>query len=255
MRLDNIFPRETDNAKASNTPLVIVGGTVEYHGPHCSFGCDTLIAKGLVERLAEKKELIIASAGPLFNALMAFLIKDGPLYDINMAMAIINLFPVMPLDGGRMVYALLSLAKGSFFAMSFMRRLSFSGGVLLTALGVYQAIFTGFNLSVFTAGTFLLFSAICENGKERLYMGGFLCPTSTALIGHISILSCPVCCCPFGPAPASIPHSNAIPSSCLPAASPAVMLPSVFWRLTAFTMSGWNELPAISPTILTPGPM
>lgn len=120
-----------------------------------------------------KKELIIASAGPLFNALMAFLIKDGPLYDINMAMAIINLFPVMPLDGGRMVYALLSLAKGSFFAMSFMRRLSFSGGALLTALGVYQAIFTGFNLSVFTAGTFLLFSAICENGKERLYMGIF----------------------------------------------------------------------------------
>ena len=72
-----------------------------------------------------------------------------------------------------MVYALLSLAKGSFFAMSFMRRLSFSGGALLTALGVYQAIFTGFNLSVFTAGTFLLFSAICENGKERLYMGIF----------------------------------------------------------------------------------
>ena len=30
--------------KEKNLPLVIVGGTVEYHGPHCSYGCDTLVA-------------------------------------------------------------------------------------------------------------------------------------------------------------------------------------------------------------------
>ena len=120
-----------------------------------------------------KNEIVIASAGPLFNVLMAFLIKNGPLYDVNAAMAIINLFPVMPLDGGRIMYALLSLAKGPFFAQSFMKRVSFLGGALLTALGVYQAIATGFNLSVFTSGTFLLFASICENGRERLYMGLF----------------------------------------------------------------------------------
>ena len=60
MYLDKIFPRETEKAKECNLPLVIVGGTVEYHGPHCSFGCDTLVAEGLVKKLAEKKELIIA---------------------------------------------------------------------------------------------------------------------------------------------------------------------------------------------------
>ena len=60
MYLDKIFPRETEKAKECNTPLVIVGGTVEYHGPHCSFGCDTLVAEGLVKKLAEKKEIIIA---------------------------------------------------------------------------------------------------------------------------------------------------------------------------------------------------
>ncbi len=119
------------------------------------------------------REFLIALSGPLFNVLSAVFVKEGPLYDINAAMAIINLFPVMPLDGGRMVYALLSIAKGPFFALSFMKRLSFFGGALLTALGVYQAVFTGFNLSVFTAGAFLLFSAISENGNERLYMGLF----------------------------------------------------------------------------------
>ncbi len=60
MHLDMCFPREIENAKANNTPVVIVGGTVEYHGPQCSYGCDTLVAKGLVEKLAERKEIIIA---------------------------------------------------------------------------------------------------------------------------------------------------------------------------------------------------
>ena len=60
MYLDMCFPRELNEAKENRTPVVIVGGTVEYHGPHCSYGCDTLVAQGLVERLAEKKNIIIA---------------------------------------------------------------------------------------------------------------------------------------------------------------------------------------------------
>ncbi|MBO5197438.1 MAG: creatininase family protein [Lachnospiraceae bacterium] len=60
MYLDMCFPREIEAAKENNTPVVIVGGTVEYHGPQCSYGCDTLVAQGLVERLAQKKDIIIA---------------------------------------------------------------------------------------------------------------------------------------------------------------------------------------------------
>ena len=60
MLLDHIFPRETENAKTENLPLVIVGGTVEYHGPHCSYGCDTLVAEGLLDLLAKEKKLIKA---------------------------------------------------------------------------------------------------------------------------------------------------------------------------------------------------
>ena len=60
MKFDMCFPREINKAKGNNTPVVIVGGTVEYHGPHCSYGCDTLVAQGLVEKLAEKKDIIIA---------------------------------------------------------------------------------------------------------------------------------------------------------------------------------------------------
>ena len=60
MYFDKIFPREIENARKNHTPVVLVGGTVEYHGPHCSYGCDTLIAEGLIKKLAEKKEIMIA---------------------------------------------------------------------------------------------------------------------------------------------------------------------------------------------------
>ncbi len=60
MYLDMSFPRELDYVKKNHIPVVIAGGTVEYHGPHCAYGCDTLVAQGLIEKLAERKEIMIA---------------------------------------------------------------------------------------------------------------------------------------------------------------------------------------------------
>ena len=60
MILDHSFPKERDYVQQNNIPLVIPAGTVEYHGPHCSYGCDTLVAEGLIKRLMEKKELMLA---------------------------------------------------------------------------------------------------------------------------------------------------------------------------------------------------
>ncbi|MBQ9773358.1 MAG: creatininase family protein [Clostridia bacterium] len=61
MRLEMSFPREVEYVQKNNLPLVIAGGTVEYHGPQCAYGCDTLIVEGLLERLAaDGKEMMIA---------------------------------------------------------------------------------------------------------------------------------------------------------------------------------------------------
>lgn len=60
MYLDKSFPREIEYVKNNNIPVVFVGGTVEYHGPQCSYGCDTLVAQGLLEKLSERKEIMIA---------------------------------------------------------------------------------------------------------------------------------------------------------------------------------------------------
>ncbi len=60
MKMEMCFPREFQDAQKRNLPLVMVGGTVEYHGPHCSYGCDSLIAEGLVDLLSKEKEMIVA---------------------------------------------------------------------------------------------------------------------------------------------------------------------------------------------------
>lgn len=60
MFLVSSFPREAEKVQKKNIPLVLAGGTVEYHGPHCAFGCDTLIVEGLLARLAERKEIMVA---------------------------------------------------------------------------------------------------------------------------------------------------------------------------------------------------
>lgn len=60
MEYNMSFPREVNRVKEERIPVVMCGGTVEYHGPHCSYGCDTLIAEGLIKKLSEKKEIMIA---------------------------------------------------------------------------------------------------------------------------------------------------------------------------------------------------
>lgn len=60
MKLEMSFPREQNVAKQNKIPLIIAGGTVEYHGAHCAYGCDTLIVEGLIDLLSKEKEIITA---------------------------------------------------------------------------------------------------------------------------------------------------------------------------------------------------
>ncbi len=60
MRLESMMTREIEQAKANNTPVIIPIGTIEYHGPHCSLGCDTFVCNGLLEKLEQKRDIIIA---------------------------------------------------------------------------------------------------------------------------------------------------------------------------------------------------
>ncbi|MDK2906343.1 MAG: hypothetical protein PWQ66_304 [Petrotoga sp.] len=60
MKLELSFPEDVERAKKENWPLIIPGGTIEYHGPHCVYGCDTLIVYGLLRELEKEKDIMIA---------------------------------------------------------------------------------------------------------------------------------------------------------------------------------------------------
>lgn len=59
MRYEFMFPKQLEYAKEKRLPMVLPLGTIEYHGPHCAYGCDGLIAEGLAARLEKEMELVI----------------------------------------------------------------------------------------------------------------------------------------------------------------------------------------------------
>lgn len=110
MRLENIFPREIINAKAKKWPLVIPVGTIEYHGPHCAFGCDTLIPIGLLEKLEKERDIIIAP--PVWYSPASYAVagpEDGTIHvDVDVfEQYIYYMLKSMLLCGWRNIYILI----------------------------------------------------------------------------------------------------------------------------------------------------
>ncbi|MEG0934747.1 MAG: creatininase family protein [Clostridia bacterium] len=58
MKLIDMFYQEIEDCKKRRVPLIIPIGTIEYHAQHASCGCDTMVIDGVIERLAQTKELI-----------------------------------------------------------------------------------------------------------------------------------------------------------------------------------------------------
>ena len=87
------------------------------------------------------EELFIAAAGPLMNALYALIAVYMPytlgatVRGVSLFLALFNLLPLSPLDGGRILTALLS----PFFASALLRSFSsFCNLLLLTILWIFS---------------------------------------------------------------------------------------------------------------------
>ncbi len=142
---------------------------------------------GITLRLAARvirsgaKEICIALAGPLANGLMLFisffLQKSGGLnsaslwlFDrVNQTTLLLNLLPCLPLDGGRVVKALLTRWLGYISAVSVMRRVSRVVTVLLFLCGVGLLLITGLNISLLMIAAFLTLY-MTEEKRENEYV-------------------------------------------------------------------------------------
>ena len=119
-------------------------------------------------------EFLIALAGPVFNlcvvaVLMIFLRAYGlsarlsMWIQTNLVIGLFNLLPAMPLDGGRMVRALLLPLCGVERATRIVSVLGILGGMILAASGVTAFLSTGtVNITLLGVGAFMVFTAIRE---------------------------------------------------------------------------------------------
>lgn len=60
MKLLFSFLEDLEKAKKENWPLIIPAGNIEYHGPHCVYGCDVLIVEGIARELEKEENIVIA---------------------------------------------------------------------------------------------------------------------------------------------------------------------------------------------------
>lgn len=145
-----------------------------------------------IENMAGQPPLpsfFLAAAGPLFSLLgcllAAVLLKNGlASFDFaqrfargNLILLLVNLTPALPLDGGRMLRALLSRFFSYATATRVLTRAGYGLGALLCGVSVYFAFQGAICLSPAFAGLYLVYAAALEGrqGTARYV---------TALIGR-----------------------------------------------------------------------
>lgn len=97
-------------------------------------------------------EIILYSAGPLINAvfaLIALAFKMPDMYRLNTVLFIMNVLPILPLDGGMIAVQLLSLRYGNRNAKRFLNAFSVTIGILFLLAACYSVYIGYINISLF----------------------------------------------------------------------------------------------------------
>lgn len=112
--------------------------------------------------LTPNKTLILAAGGPVASiilALCAISFEKNLLYITNISIAMINLLPVAPLDGGNIIGAILSSHLPRKTVRKFSRICGKFLGFTITLCGIPVLIISNFNISLIYLGLFIFFSS------------------------------------------------------------------------------------------------
>ena len=150
------------------------------------------VVSGNIEGLNFRDQMKIAFAGPFINfAICLFFIALWWIYpecyaytDIivgsNLSMALINLLPIYPLDGGRIVFCLLAQKVGYNKAFTICKVLGGAFAAVLS-VGFIVCIVNGvFNFSLFFFALFVCFGTFSRE-RENRYIKIFSCSSTENL--------------------------------------------------------------------------
>ncbi|MGE4284074.1 MAG: site-2 protease family protein [Clostridia bacterium] len=144
------------------------------------FGVTLKIKNNYIKK--PEHEIIIACAGPFSNLLMivaAYILKVYYLYDTddmtffifaNFIIGGANLVPAVPLDGGRILKAVLTLHWGFVRAFNFTIYITKVICLLSFVAGAYILYITGLNSSILMISIFLIFNIVNEQNNNNLAM-------------------------------------------------------------------------------------
>ena len=104
--------------------------------------------------MSGRKICITALGGPFLSLILAglFYFVFPPLFTPNLCVGIINLIPVLPLDGGRIIYSILLRGCARKSSKIIMRAAGFAFGTLIIPLGAVSFITSGYNFSPLLLG-------------------------------------------------------------------------------------------------------
>ena len=135
------------------------------------------LIKGDMSELRYKDEVLIALAGPFYNLSIGFFVValwwifplTYPYTEImgvaNFSLAIINLLPCYPLDGGRVILATLSLCLSRKTAKIIVKSLSILLSLILLAFFIYS-IFIQINLTLLFFSLFILVGVVDKRDQS-----------------------------------------------------------------------------------------
>lgn len=109
-------------------------------------------------KLSSRKMLFTALGGPALSFTFAglFHLLLSPFSTVNLFIGAVNLLPVLPLDGGRMLRIIFTKIFGRKASRLLMRSIGIAFGCAAVPLGLFLFIRSGFNISLLLLGFFVL---------------------------------------------------------------------------------------------------
>lgn len=145
------------------------------------FGIQATLKKSYIED--PQKEFWICFAGPLANVLMFvaglfiqtdFGLDNSPymhfFLSTNMLMFLLNMLPILPLDGGRMLKSCLIDRYGAIKSFNFVNKVGKIALVFFVIIMLYVLYTERFSISFIILFAFLVYSVFSEKAKNNLFL-------------------------------------------------------------------------------------